>query len=83
MDRVPADTDKIYFGARVTLEDESGNEQRWRIVGPDEFDLKGGKLSMDSPLARSLIGKRLDDEVSLRSPSGEQRFYIVDIHYRS
>ncbi|MEE4193313.1 MAG: transcription elongation factor GreB [Halieaceae bacterium] len=81
VDRAPDDRDKVYFGAWVTLEDEAGEEQRYRIVGPDEFDLKQGKLSMDSPMARSLLGKRLDDEVTVRSPAGEQRFYITEISY--
>ena len=81
VDRPPADTDKVYFGARVTLEDEAGDERQWRIVGPDEFDVGEGKLSMDSPMARSLIGKRLDDEITLRSPSGEQYFCITGISY--
>ncbi len=81
VDRAPDDHDKVYFGAWVTLEDDDGEEQRYRIVGPDEFDLKQGKLSMDSPMARSLLGKRLDDEVTVRSPAGEQRFYITGISY--
>ncbi|MGB1142172.1 MAG: transcription elongation factor GreB, partial [Halioglobus sp.] len=65
--RVPDDKDKVFFGAWVTLEDEDGQEQRWRIVGPDEFDVKAGKLSMDSPMARAILGKRLDDEVSVQT----------------
>ncbi len=68
--RIPDDTGKIFFGAWVTLEDASGAEKRWRIVGPDEFDLACGKLSMDSPLARALLGKRLDDEIRVQSPFG-------------
>ena len=79
--RPPDNTDKIFFGAWVTLEDEVGEEHRWRIVGPDEFDLGAGKLSMDSPMARSLLGKGLDDEVLVRSPSGEQVYYITAISY--
>ncbi len=79
--RVPADTGKIFFGAWVTLENEAGKESRWRIVGPDEFDLASGKLSMDSPMARALLGKRLDDEVKVHSPSGEQLYYVTDINY--
>jgi transcription elongation factor GreB len=81
VDRAPNQQDKVYFGAWVTLEDESGGEQNYRIVGPDEFDLKAGKLSMDSPMARSLLGKRLDDEVLVRSPAGEQILYITGIRY--
>jgi transcription elongation factor GreB len=77
----PGDRDRVFFGAWVTLEDDSGKEQRYRIVGPDEFDLKAGKLSMDSPMARSLLGKRLDDEVCVHSPGGEQTVYITGIRY--
>jgi len=81
VDRVPEDTGRIRFGAWVTLEDEDGAEQRWRIVGPDEFDVKAGKLSMDSPLARALLGKGLDDEVSVQSPAGEKSYCVTEISY--
>jgi transcription elongation factor GreB len=81
VDRAPDDTSRIFFGARVTLEDEDGEEQRWRIVGPDEFDLSAGKLSMDSPMARSLLGKAVDDEVVVQSPSGEKTYYVVEVAY--
>jgi len=77
--RMPDHTDKIFFGAWVTLEDSNGEEKRWRLVGPDEFDLARGKLSVDSPLARALLGKRLDDEIRVNSPSGEQVYYVVAI----
>ena len=79
--RPPDNTEKIFFGAWVTLEDAAGEEKRWRIVGPDEFDLGAGKLSMDSPMARSLLGKGLDDEIVVRSPSGEQVYYVTGISY--
>jgi len=81
--RMPDDTHKIFFGAWVTLEDEIGDERQWRIVGPDEFDLSLGKLSMDSPLARALLGKRLDDEIRVNSPSGEQVYYVTAIDYQA
>lgn len=81
VDRPPGDTGKIYFGARVTLEDEAGEEFHWRIVGPDEFDLANGRLSMDSPMARSLLGKGLDDEIVVHSPSGERVYYVTAISY--
>jgi transcription elongation factor GreB len=83
VDQAPADTSKIYFGAWVSLEDAEGMEKRWRIVGPDEFDLAEGKLSMDSPMARSLLGKALDDEVRVQSPSGEKLYYVTDICYQA
>lgn len=81
VDRSPSETNKVFFGAWVTVEDEDGQEQKYRIVGPDEFDLSQQKLSMDSPLAKALLGKRLDDEISLRSPEGDKSFFIVDIQY--
>jgi transcription elongation factor GreB len=81
VDRAPDDTSRVFFGARVTLEDEEGQEQRWRIVGPDEFDLADGKLSMDSPMARSLLGKSADDEVIVETPSGEKTYYVVEVIY--
>jgi transcription elongation factor GreB len=81
--QIPDDTNRVFFGAWITLEDEAGEEQCWRIVGPDEFELASGKLSMDSPLARALLGKRLDDEVCVQSPSGEQIYCVTEISYRS
>jgi len=81
VDRPPADTGKIFFGARVTLENEAGDEYHWRIVGPDEFDLAARKLSMDSPMARALLGKSVDDEVRVRSPSGDQVYHVTGIGY--
>ena len=83
VDRPPDNRDKVYFGAWVTLENDNGEEQVWRVVGPDEFDLGAHKLSMDSPLARALLGKAVDDEISLASPSGEQHYVIVAISYDS
>ncbi|MDR6956385.1 MULTISPECIES: transcription elongation factor GreB [Pseudomonas] len=77
----PSDPNKVYFGAWVTVEDEDGKEARYRIVGPDELDLKQNLISIDSPLARALIGKALDAEVSVQTPTGEKRVYIVDIAY--
>ncbi|NND66242.1 MAG: transcription elongation factor GreB, partial [Halioglobus sp.] len=53
VDRAPEDQGKVFFGAWVALEDEAGEEQQWRIVGPDEFNLEQRKLSMDSPMARA------------------------------
>ena len=81
VDREPAERDKVFFGAWVTLEDDAGERQCYRIVGPDEFDLKQQKLSMDSPLARSLLGKRLDDDVDVHTPAGDQQRTIVAINY--
>jgi transcription elongation factor GreB len=77
----PSDVQRVFFGAWVTLEDDAGTERRHRIVGPDEFDLAPGYISMDSPLARALLGKRLDDEVHVETPTGRRRLVILAIDY--
>ncbi|WP_339674437.1 transcription elongation factor GreB [uncultured Zhongshania sp.] len=78
---IPSDQNKVYFGAWVTIENDSGEESEYRIVGPDEFDLSLRKLSMDSPLAKAMLGKRLDDEVIVTTPKGQQSYYITAIRY--
>lgn len=77
----PSDPGKVYFGAWVVLEDEDGQQARYRIVGPDELDLKQGLISIDSPLARALVGKPLDAEVQVHTPTGTRHWYIVAIDY--
>lgn len=81
VDRIPDDQEKVFFGAWVTLEDDDGNTRNYRIVGPDEFDVKAGLISMDSPVARALLGRRLDDEVDLKMGETWQTYYIVEIRY--
>jgi transcription elongation factor GreB len=83
VDQPPSDPKRVFFGAWVTLEDEGGDEHRHRIVGPDEFDQGEGYVSMDGPLARALMGKRLDDEVRVAVPGGERRYVIVDVRYET
>lgn len=83
VDDSPKDHSKVFFAAYVTVEDDHGNENTYRIVGPDEFDVKAKKISMDSPLAKSLLGKSLDDEVRLKSPNGEEFLTITSIRYSS
>jgi transcription elongation factor GreB len=56
-------------------------ELRYRIVGPDEFDMADGYISMDAPLARALLGKRLDDEVAVSIAGQEARYFITAISY--
>lgn len=83
IDQIPADQTKVFFGAWVTLEDEEGKEKTYRIVGPDEFDDKEEYISMDSPIAKALLGKHLDDEITVHTPGGESNWVITDIKYRS
>lgn len=82
VDRLPEDQSRVFFGAWVTLENEAGEEKEWQIVGPDEFDLSQQKLSMDSPLAKAMLRKQLDDEIVLKKPEGEELYYITAITYR-
>ncbi|MDI9240324.1 transcription elongation factor GreB [Lysobacter sp. LF1] len=82
VDTVPSDPEAVFFGARVEIEDiTSGETQRYRIVGPDETDAKAGWISIDSPLARAMLKKRLDDEFEAMLPGGAARFVIVDVAY--
>ena len=81
VNHIPDDQDKVYFGAFVTLEDEEGEEVEYRIVGPDEFNVVDGKLSMDSPLGKAMLGKRVEDKIKFSSPKGVKVFYISKIRY--
>ncbi len=81
VDSPPSDPTHIYFGAFVSVEDEEGIEHRYRIVGPDEFDPQKGWISMDSPMARALLKKTVDDEVGVITPQGETHYLIVSVHY--
>jgi transcription elongation factor GreB len=75
------DPERIYFGAWVQLED-LGGELRWhRLVGPDEFDMASEYISMDSPLGKSLLGKKLGDEVTVAIPLGTQTLTVLAISY--
>ena len=79
---MPDDPDKVRFGAWVTLEDEDGNEVTHRIVGADEFDPTKRWISIDSPVARALLGHGLDDEITVTTPTGSHRYWITDIRYQ-
>jgi transcription elongation factor GreB len=87
VERTPADTGKVYFGAWVTIEDQQGIEKTYRVVGPDEFDPKRGFISMDSPMGKALLGKSLDAEFSIRLETGDapkKHTYIInDIRYEA
>ena len=82
VDTTPSDPEAVFFGAWVEVENvASGEAQRYRIVGPDETDAKAGWISIDSPLARAMLKKRLDDEFEAMLPGGATRFVIVDVAY--
>ena len=81
---MPADREAVFFGASIALENlASGEEVTYRIVGPDETDAKLGWISIDSPMARAVLKKRLDDEFEAELPGGRTRFLIVDVRYEA
>ncbi|MBM7131444.1 transcription elongation factor GreB [Dyella mobilis] len=78
----PTDRETVFFGATIELENvDSGDSLRYRIVGPDETDAKLGWISVDSPLARAVMKKKLDDEFEAELPGGRTRFAVVGVEY--
>lgn len=78
----PTDRSAIYFGARFEVEDiGSGRSMRYRIVGPDETDAELGHISIDSPLARAALKKRIDDEFVAELPAGRITLIVIDVNY--
>ncbi|MFN2309742.1 MAG: transcription elongation factor GreB [Gammaproteobacteria bacterium] len=81
VEQLPSDRDRVFFGAWVALEDADGVLHRYRIVGPDEFDPQRGWISMDSPLARALFKRGLDEEIRVDTPQGPRTYWITEIRY--
>jgi len=75
-------SDKVVFGAQVTLADEEGTRITYQIVGETETDLPKGRISIKAPIARALLGKSVGDEAVVRTPKGETVFEVVGIEYR-
>jgi transcription elongation factor GreB len=78
---LPGNRDRVFFGAWITLEDEDGKESTFRIVGADEIDTQQGWISVDSPMARALLKKSLDDEVTVATPSGPTTWGGIAVRY--
>ncbi|NVJ70676.1 MAG: transcription elongation factor GreA [Alphaproteobacteria bacterium] len=74
--------DKVVFGATVTLLDEDDEEVVYQIVGADEGDVKGGKISYQSPIARALIGRNVGVEVEVKTPGGERYYEITKVEFK-
>lgn len=74
--------EKVTFGAWVALEDEDGGALYYQLVGPDEFDVEAGKISVASPVGRALLGKEEGDEVTVQRPRGRVTFTITGISYQ-
>ena len=82
VDKPPSDPSRVFFGAWVTLEDDDGAQVEYRIVGPDEFDVTQGYISMDAPLGRALMRKAIEDEITIEVPGGRKTYVIVAVSYR-
>jgi len=81
MDHINPSKEKVGFASFVTLENlNNGGEVTYQIVGPDESDISSGKISIASPLGNSLIGKRVDEEVEVKTPGGVKRYSILKIY---
>lgn len=81
VDPAKVKSDKVVFGATVTLENEEGKEVIYQIVGEDEIDIKRGCISWKSPIAKAILGKTVDDEVKVSKPSGAEMMIIINIKY--
>ncbi|MFK7912874.1 MAG: transcription elongation factor GreB [Pseudomonadales bacterium] len=81
VDRAPPDRERVFFGARVGVEDETGAVATYQLVGPDEFDRESDFISVDSPMAKALLGKRLDDEVDVVVGDAHHSYCITSIAY--
>jgi len=82
VDRPPAQRDRVFFGAWVEVEDEEGKYHEYRIVGADETDAARGMISVDSPLARALLGRKPGDCVTVELPERTAEYELVGVHYR-
>jgi transcription elongation factor GreB len=71
----------VFFGAWITLETGAGEELTYRIVGADEFDPKRNWISVDSPMARALLKRRVDEEVAVNTPAGRAELLILAVSY--
>ena len=78
---IPDNTDRIYFGAKITLKDEQGETFIYRLLGADEIDPSKGHVSIDAPFGLALLGKDLDTEVEVISPQGSKLYHILAIEY--
>lgn len=81
VEQKPATAERVFFGATVRLEDPDESVAVYRIVGPDEFDREAHYISVDSPLARSLLKRELGEEIEVDVPRGRLVYTIVDIEY--
>ncbi len=83
IDPVSNASDRVDFGATVTIEDEEGRVRTYRIVGEDEVDVKKGRISMQSPMGRALLKRKVGDDALVQRPAGELEVVITDLRYEA
>ena len=81
VDRKPDDLTKVFFGATVKLEDHEGKGLSCRLLGADEIDPASGSISIDSPMGKALLGKQVDSEFEITTPTGIRQYTVVKISY--
>lgn len=81
VDPKPHPDGRAFFGAWVTVEDEEGEERTYRLVGPDEFDVARGLISVDAPLGRALLGRREGDTARVVRPAGRASFTVIAVFW--
>ncbi len=82
IDPAKLSSDRVVFGAKVTIEDvDNGETKQYRIVGEDESDINAGTISITSPIARGLIRHEVGDEVRINTPAGVREFEIIDLEF--
>lgn len=81
VDYAPAQEGKVFFGATVTIENENGEEKTFTIVGPDEIYEDKTVVSIDAPMARAALGKAIDDEFKVSTPTGQHYWLVTSITY--
>ncbi len=81
IDYSPQQDGKVFFGAWVEIENDDGDQKTFRIVGPDEIYGRNDYISIDSPMARALLSKEVDDDIVVTTPLGKKEWFINDIRY--
>ena len=79
---LPTDQSRVFFAAWVIVENDEGEAMTYRIVGPDEINPAKGWISIDSPVARALMKKTVDDEVVVSAPEGDRGYTVIKVGYR-
>lgn len=82
VDYSPQQDGKVFFGAFVEIENDEGETKAFRIVGPDEIYGRNDYISIDSPMARALLKKQVDDEVEVNTPTGKKEWFVNSIRYQ-